>query len=79
MDIFNRENRRTEDDHFSNLMFGSRKAETEKEEFEEGESKVDYMKLMESVETLMGLYGQYKPAIEKLNMTPIIDKFLKKK
>ncbi|WP_057912432.1 hypothetical protein [Peribacillus muralis] len=79
MDIFNRNNRRTEDDHFSNLMFGSRKAETEKAELEEDESKVDYMKLMESVETLMGLYGQYKPAIEKLNINPLIDKFLKKK
>ncbi|KWW16863.1 hypothetical protein AS888_23030 [Peribacillus simplex] len=78
MDIFNRNNHRTEDDHFSNLMFGSRKAEPEKDELKEGESSVDYLKLMQSVETLMGLYGQYKPAIEKLNLSPMIDKFLKK-
>ncbi|MED3908972.1 hypothetical protein FQP34_06555 [Peribacillus simplex] len=72
MDIFNRNGERNPDDHFSNLMF-SRKAEPEQEE-----SRVDYMQLMESVETLMGLYSQYKPTIEKINLNPLIAKFLKK-
>lgn len=71
MDIFNRNNQGTQDDHFSNLMFG-RKAEPEQEE-----SKIDYMQLMESVETLMSLYSQYKPAIDKINLNPLIAKFLK--
>ncbi|MGZ9816136.1 hypothetical protein ACXM0N_09420 [Peribacillus simplex] len=72
MDIFNRNSERDQDDHFSNLMFG-RKAEPVQEE-----SKVDYMQLMESVETLMGLYSQYKPTIDKINLNPLIAKFLKK-
>jgi hypothetical protein len=72
VDIFNRNNQGTQDDHFSNLMFG-RKAEPEQEE-----SKIDYMQLMESVETLMSLYSQYKPAIDKINLSPLIAKFLKK-
>jgi hypothetical protein len=72
VDIFNRNNQGTQDDHFSNLMFG-RKAEPEQEE-----SKIDYMQLMESVETLMSLYSQYKPAIDKINLNPLIAKFLKK-
>lgn len=72
MDIFNYNNRSNQDDHFSNLMFG-RKSEPQQEE-----SNVDYMQLMESVETLMGLYGQYKPAIDKINLNPLIAKFLKK-
>ncbi|MDM5357633.1 hypothetical protein [Peribacillus sp. ACCC06369] len=72
MDIFNRNNQGTQDDHFSNLMFG-RKAEPEQEE-----SKIDYMQLMESVETLICLYSQYKPAIDKINLNPLIAKFLKK-
>lgn len=80
MDIFNRNNQGTQDDHFSNLMFG-RKAEAEPEaepEAEQEESTVDYMQLMESVETLMSLYSQYKPAIDKINLNPLIAKFLKK-
>ncbi|MGG0844545.1 hypothetical protein [Peribacillus simplex] len=76
MDIFNRNNQGTQDDHFSNLMFG-RKAEPEAEP-EQEESTVDYMQLMESVETLMSLYSQYKPAIDKINLNPLIAKFLKK-
>ncbi|MDW7615832.1 hypothetical protein SC499_14145 [Peribacillus simplex] len=72
MDIFNHNNRSNQDDHFSNLMFG-RKSEPQQEE-----SNVDYMQLMESVETLMGLYGRYKPAIDKINLNPLIAKFLKK-
>ncbi|MFE5427673.1 hypothetical protein [Peribacillus simplex] len=72
MDIFNRNRERNPDDHFSNLMFG-RKAEPEQEE-----SKVDNMHLMESVETLMGLYSRYKPTIDKINLNPLIVKFLKK-
>ncbi|MDQ0879991.1 hypothetical protein [Peribacillus sp. V2I11] len=72
MDIFNRNSERKPDDHFSNLMFG-RKAEPVQEE-----SKVDYMQLMASVETLMGLYSQYKPTIDKINLNPLIAKFLKK-
>ncbi|WP_285767584.1 hypothetical protein [Peribacillus sp. SI8-4] len=75
MDIFNRSNRKTDNDLFSDLMFGTRKAEADNQE---GESSIDYMKLMENVETLMGLYGQYKPVIEKLNFSPMIEKFLKK-
>ncbi|MDM5213756.1 hypothetical protein QUF94_20365 [Peribacillus sp. NJ4] len=76
MDIFNRNNQGTQDDHFSNLMFG-RKAEAEPEA-EQEESTVDYMQLMESVETLMSLYSQYKPAIDKINLNPLIAKFLNK-
>ncbi|MBR8646229.1 hypothetical protein KEH51_27725 [[Brevibacterium] frigoritolerans] len=72
MDIFNRNRERNPDDHFSNLMFG-RKPEPEQEE-----SKVDYLQLMASVETLMGLYSQYKPTIDKINLDPLIAKFLKK-
>ncbi|MGG4267865.1 hypothetical protein [Peribacillus simplex] len=72
MDIFNHNNRRNQDDHFSNLMFG-RKSEPQQEE-----SNVDYIQLLENVETLMGLFGQYKPAIDKINLNPLIDKFLKK-
>jgi hypothetical protein len=53
-------------------MFG-RKPEPEQEE-----SKVDYLQLMASVETLMGLYSQYKPTIDKINLNPLIAKFLKK-
>jgi hypothetical protein len=53
-------------------MFG-RKNEPEQEE-----SQVDYMQLMASVETLMGLYSQYKPTIDKINLSPLIAKFLKK-
>ncbi|GAB6258250.1 MULTISPECIES: hypothetical protein [Bacillaceae] len=73
MDIFNRNRERNTDDHFSNLMFG-RKNEPEQEE----EAQVDYMQLMASVETLMGLYSQYKPTIDKINLSPLIAKFLKK-
>ncbi|MDP1418395.1 hypothetical protein Q8G35_08210 [Peribacillus simplex] len=73
MDIFNRNRERNPDDHFSNLMFG-RKAEPEQEESKE----VDYMQLLASVETLMGLYSQYKPTIDKINLNPLIAKFLKK-
>ncbi|CAH0226648.1 hypothetical protein SRABI96_02550 [Peribacillus sp. Bi96] len=77
MDIFNRNNnQRSQDDHFSNLMFG--KKEEPEPEHENEKSKVDYMQLMQSVETLMGLYGQYKPAIDKMNLNPLISKFLKK-
>ncbi|MCY9137354.1 hypothetical protein [Peribacillus frigoritolerans] len=72
MDIFNRNRERNPHDHFSNLMFG-RKPEPEQEE-----SKVDYLQLMASVETLMGLYSQYKPTIDKINLNPMIAKFLKK-
>ena len=72
MDIFNRNNRSNQDDHFSNLMFGK------KPEPQQEESKVDYMQLMASVETLMGLYSQYKPTIDKINLNPLIAKFLKK-
>ncbi|MEF2095082.1 hypothetical protein ACIQZD_09280 [Peribacillus sp. NPDC096447] len=72
MDIFNRNRERNTDDHFSNLMFG-RKNEPEQEE-----AQVDYMQLMASVETLMGLYSQYKPTIDKINLSPLISKFLKK-
>jgi hypothetical protein len=72
VDIFNHNRERNPDDHFSNLMFG-RKAEPEQEE-----SKVDYMQLMSSVETLMGLYSQYKPTINKINLNPFIAKFFKK-
>ncbi|MBK5445521.1 hypothetical protein [Peribacillus sp. TH24] len=72
MDIFTRNNRSTQDDHFSDLMFG-RKAEPE---LQKEELKVDYMQLMVSVETLMGLYDQYKPTIQKMN--PLITKFLNK-
>lgn len=72
MDIFTRNHRSTQDDHFSDLMFG-RKAEPEPQK---EESKVDYMQLMVSVETLMGLYDQYKPTIQKMN--PLITKFLNK-
>ena len=75
MDIFNRNNRRTQDDHFSNMMFGTRKNEPEQEPEQEG-SQIDYMQLMVSVETLMGLYDQYKPTIKKIN--PIIANMLKK-
>jgi hypothetical protein len=53
-------------------MFG-RKNEPEQEE-----AQVDYMQLMASVETLMGLYSQYKPTIDKINLSPLIAKFLKK-
>jgi hypothetical protein len=53
-------------------MFG-RKPEPEQEE-----SEVDYLQLMASVETLMGLYSQYKPTIDKINLNPLIAKFLKK-
>ncbi|MES1039501.1 MULTISPECIES: hypothetical protein [Peribacillus] len=73
MDIFNRNRERKQpDDHFSNLMFG-RKNEPEQEE-----TQVDYMQLMASVETMMGLYSQYKPTIDKINLSPLIAKFLKK-
>ncbi|TKH06316.1 hypothetical protein FC682_05790 [Peribacillus simplex] len=72
MDIFNRNSERNTGDHFSNLMFG-RKNEPEQEE-----TQVDYMQLMASVETLMGLYSQYKPTIDKINLSPLIAKFLKK-
>jgi len=72
LDIFNRNRERNTDDHFSNLMFG-RKNEPEQEE-----AQGDYMQLMASVETLMGLYSQYKPTIDKINLSPLIAKFLKK-
>jgi hypothetical protein len=72
LDIFNRNRERNTEDHFSNLMFG-RKNEPEQEE-----AQVDYMQLMASVETLMGLYSQYKPTIDKINLSPLIAKFLKK-
>ncbi|MGE7589334.1 hypothetical protein [Peribacillus sp. NPDC101480] len=72
MDIFNRNRERNTDDHFSNLMFGR------KNELEQEEAQVDYMQLMASFETLMGLYSQYKPTIDKINLSPLIAKFLKK-
>ncbi|MGE7764119.1 hypothetical protein [Peribacillus sp. NPDC096540] len=72
MDIFNRNNRSTKGDHFSDLMFGRK----EEPEPQKEESEVDYLQLMVNVETLMGLYDQYKPTIQKMN--PLITKFLKK-
>ena len=75
MDIFNRNNRRNQDDPFSKMMFGTGKHEPEKEPDQEG-TQIDYMQLMASVETLVGLYDQFKPAIQKVN--PMITKMLKK-
>ncbi|MFJ7832111.1 hypothetical protein ACQKL0_15890 [Peribacillus sp. NPDC097264] len=75
MDIFNRNNRRNQDDPFSKMMFGTRNNEPE-EEPEKEETQIDYMQLMASVETLVGLYDQFKPTIQKVN--PIISKMLKK-
>lgn len=75
MDIFNRNNRRNQDDPFSKMMFGTGKNEPEKETDQEG-TQIDYMQLMASVETLVGLYDQFKPAIQKVN--PMITKMLKK-
>jgi hypothetical protein len=59
-------------------MFGKKEELEPEPEPANEESKVDYIQLMQSVETLMDLYGQYKPAIDKMNLNPLISKFLKK-
>lgn len=76
MDIFNRNNRRNQDDPFSKMMFGTGKNEPERKEPDQEGTQIDYMQLMASVETLVGLYDQFKPAIQKVN--PMITKMLKK-
>lgn len=56
-------------DLFSRMMFSNRKEpETEKESIaDETTSNIDYIQLMENVDTLISLYEKTKPSLQKFN------------
>ncbi len=74
---------------FDKMMFGNRLQKTDDEETlsqaeleddeaiesvsEEGEPSIDFIKIMEHVETLMGSVSELKPLYKKV--MPFIDKF----
>ncbi|MBA9025196.1 hypothetical protein [Peribacillus huizhouensis] len=66
-------------DFFSKMMFSKRKEpETEKESTaDEATTNMDYIQLMENVDTLISLYEKSKPSLQKFN--PLIAHFFKNK
>jgi hypothetical protein len=80
LDLFNGNKKSNQSDRFSSIMFPKKERPVKEEPVKEEESaapgSIDYMQLMESVDTLMTIYGEFKPALSKLN--PIILQVLKK-
>lgn len=64
------------DDLFSTLMFPKKKDPELQKEFiaEEATSDIDYIQLMENVDTLLSLYEKTKPSLQKFN--PLLTKLL---
>ncbi|MFD0048854.1 hypothetical protein ACFVHQ_05895 [Actinomycetes bacterium NPDC127524] len=75
MDLFNGNKNSNQSDRFSSIMFPKKEKQV-KEEESAAPGSIDYMQLMESVDTLMTIYGEFKPALSKLN--PLILQALKK-
>ncbi|SFB97546.1 hypothetical protein SAMN05443252_101264 [Bacillus sp. OV322] len=75
MDFFNGNKNLNQSDRFSSIMFPKKEKQV-KEEEPAAPGSIDYMQLMESVDTLMTIYGEFKPALSKLN--PLILQTLKK-
>ncbi|OIK11206.1 hypothetical protein [Bacillus sp. MUM 13] len=75
MDLFNGNKKSNQNDRFSSIMFPKKEKQV-KEEESAAPGSIDYMQLMESVDTLMTIYGEFKPALSKLN--PLILQALKK-
>lgn len=69
-------------DPFSRMMFSSRET-PQKEPIEPPapESTIDYMQLMESVDTLMTVYDDLKPSLKKLSpvLITLLTKFSSEK
>ncbi|KMY49084.1 hypothetical protein ACIQD3_06700 [Peribacillus loiseleuriae] len=62
-------NRSQGGDLFTTLMFPKRKEPELQEEFKTDEttSNIDYIQLMENVDTLLSLYEKTKPSLQKFN------------
>ncbi|PLS15474.1 hypothetical protein CVD28_22425 [Bacillus sp. M6-12] len=76
MVFFSGKNDNRHQDRLSQMMFGSRRAGKKESDIQSLISNINYMELMEHVDTIMNTYSEFKPVIKKFN--PMINRFLKK-
>ncbi|RFU68033.1 hypothetical protein D0469_13145 [Peribacillus saganii] len=74
--LFKDRNEKRHQDRLSQMMFGTRRQMKKESDIQSLIANVDYMELMEHVDTIMKSYSEFKPFINKIN--PMIGRFLKK-